>query len=183
MNAGANVDVQDSGGQTLLHWAAEAEMLEILKILISAGIKMDIKDRYGGNTALCLAVNRNENTKSARILVNAGANIDVQNDVGRTVLHEAVGFQKTTFVKMLLDAGANVDIQDNRGETALHLAVEKKSSGCVEMLVNAGANMDIKNRDGKTAIDLARLYSGKNREIVRMLMKAKRKHGRTEDDQ
>jgi ankyrin repeat protein len=51
----------------------------------------------------------------ARMLIDAGADVDVQNEVGSTPLHWAAGRGDIEIARMLLDAGARKDIPDENG--------------------------------------------------------------------
>ena len=49
-----NIDIKDSNGQTLLHFAVKYSANEIIKLLLNAGINKHIKDKFG-NTAYDLS--------------------------------------------------------------------------------------------------------------------------------
>ena len=62
---------------------------------------------------------RGGDTAAARALINAGANVNAQDDDGMTALMWTAFWGHTDAVRLLLNAGANANMQDNRGETAL----------------------------------------------------------------
>jgi hypothetical protein len=66
-----------------------------------------------------------------KILLSYGANVDSQNDVGRTPLHAAVASSDLLCVRVLVKHGARTDLKDKDGKTALMLA----------------QNMDVKNEE------------------------------------
>ena len=61
-------------------------------------------------------------TGTVQILLDAGADPDIQDKDGKTALYLATLYGKTKTVKALLDAGASLDIQDKDGKTALYWA-------------------------------------------------------------
>lgn len=70
------------------------------------------------------------------LLIEYGAAIDWQNDVGNTALHEAAKRRMTGALSTLLEHGASTDIENNRGQTALGVALDDRS---IEILRQAGA--------------------------------------------
>ena len=58
----------------------------------------------------------------ARLLIEAGADLNRTNGNGGTALMFATLFGRNEIVKILLEAGADATLKDVRGLTALHLA-------------------------------------------------------------
>lgn len=59
-----------------------------------------------------------------RALVAEGANIDLAQDGGKTMLHYLSVLGKDRAMEILLEAGAYVNARDNDGNTPLHLACQ-----------------------------------------------------------
>jgi len=57
-----------------------------------------------------------------RVMLSAGADIDMQGDLGKTPLHIAVSQNNVELVKLLLEAGANVEITNESGRTPADMA-------------------------------------------------------------
>lgn len=68
----------------------------------------------------------------AKILIDAGADVNKKNNVGTTPLMEAAITGGTECAKLLIDAGADLSLRDNKGFTALELA---KMHGAGEEMV------------------------------------------------
>jgi len=81
--ARVNVNEQDVVGQTALHRAAGQGHLQSVTALLSAdNCLVDVQDRYG-NTALHYACEE-ERLDVARLLIKAGANLEIQNREEKT---------------------------------------------------------------------------------------------------
>lgn len=87
LDSGANVHAVDSSMKaTALHAAAYLRHPEVMKILIEYGIDIiDAQGPYNGYTALHDAVWQN-NIEGVKLLVNAGARLDIKGKNGDTPL-------------------------------------------------------------------------------------------------
>jgi len=70
-------------------------------------------------------------------LLDAGANVNVKDEAGRTPLTEAAWNGHTETIKLLLERGADPNIKKNDGQTALSLALARGQKDAVEVLKNA----------------------------------------------
>ena len=118
-----------------------------------------------------MAIARN-NKDITRLLISAGADVNVMDQMGSSLLHQAIEKNEkknTEIFKMILSAGAsllfnpslrssysliytgaNVNVVDRYGETPLHLAVEKNNTVIIKLLIDAGADENIRNMYGRT---------------------------------
>jgi ankyrin repeat protein len=87
---------------------------------IVAGTDLNQTEDVGGSTPLMLAAIF-EMRDVARILIDAGVNLEVRNKTGGTVLHTACFFCRPEIVKLLLSAGADTNQINNRGLTPLEI--------------------------------------------------------------
>ncbi len=85
--------------------------------------KIRIQKMNNANAALSDAAA--ESIRMVQLLIELGADVDVQSTGGYTPLMVAAGRGKTDIVKELLEAGANVNIKSKNGETALGIARKK----------------------------------------------------------
>ena len=98
--------------------AAQKGKVEIIRQHITAGAKLDEQDPQSGSTVLIAAATFGQ-TKAALLLIEKGADLEVQNNEGSTALITAAFFCRTEIVKALLEKGAERGTQNNTGATAL----------------------------------------------------------------
>ena len=92
---------------------------------------------------------------TARVLLIAGANVNVKSRRGVTPLHRASKLGQAPLVELLISYGAKVNVKDNDGATPLHYAVGSGSTGVVEVLVENGARLNSRTSRGRTALHWA----------------------------
>ena len=100
-----------------IHTAVVTGNLEALKQHIAAGSNLNEKDPFGGSSPLISAAVFGK-TDAAKLLIEAGADLDFQNNDGSTALHSAAFFCRPEIVKMLLEKGADKSIRNKFGATA-----------------------------------------------------------------
>jgi ankyrin repeat protein len=131
IDGGVDVNVPDENGIPLLLSAAERGEVEIVKGLITAGAKIDVRDQEYGTTALIEAAMEGH-AEIVRLLIQAGAdpNLAARGDAGGegagwTALMGAAVAGKPEIVRMLLAEGADRSIVNAKGQTALDMAREE----------------------------------------------------------
>ncbi|KAF4517975.1 hypothetical protein B566_EDAN005342, partial [Ephemera danica] len=114
-----------------------------------------ITDR--GDTALHLAARRRD-VDMARILIDYGTNVDVQNAEGQTALHIAAEGGDDVLVKYFYGVRASASIVDNQDRTPMHLAAEKGHAQIIEILADKfKASIWERTKDGSTLMHIASL--------------------------
>jgi ankyrin repeat protein len=86
----------------------------------------------------------NKNSRAARLIIAAGANVDYGADLEELdrPLHLALQGGDENLVRILIAAGANVNLNDNIVGTPLHTAYRCCDERMVSILLGAGANAD-----------------------------------------
>jgi ankyrin len=103
------------------------------------------------------------------LLIRAGANVNVANDLGVTPLVMACTSGNAPLVERLLAAGAHPNAALESGETALMLASRAGSLPAVNALLARGANVNaLETTHGQTALMWA--VANKHAEITRVLL-------------
>ena len=98
--------------------AAMKGKVEIVRDHITVGTKLDEQDPKSGSTALIAAATFGQ-TEAALLLIENGADLEVQNNEGSTALITAAFFCRTEIIKALLEKGAERGTKNNTGATAL----------------------------------------------------------------
>ncbi|WP_313892317.1 ankyrin repeat domain-containing protein [Psychrobacillus sp.] len=139
INAGADINQQDSMQDSAYLYAGAEGKTEILKYMIEhAEPNQNIYNRYGGNTLIPAAEKGHLN--NVKLLLEDGkVNIDHQNNFGYTALIEAVALTDGSevyqqIVQELLTYNANKELHDESGRTALDYAKEKGYTKMIKML-------------------------------------------------
>ncbi|XP_077493586.1 NF-kappa-B inhibitor alpha-like isoform X2 [Amblyomma americanum] len=166
---------QDNDGDTLLHVAVMEGWTRLLLRIIRETPYPNLLDirNYYGQTALHLAALCGRHHE-ARLLVVAGATVDILDDAGRTPLHVACrGGEVRVATDLLADvtepqyrvhpgkhgatyATSLVSQRTLTGDTALHLAISSGSLELVELLLHYVPDPNVRERYcGATPLHLA----------------------------
>ncbi|RMJ17989.1 hypothetical protein CDV36_002269 [Fusarium kuroshium] len=104
-----------------------------------------------GRTQLHRAV-LDRDIEQVRLLLNAGAAVDIRDHTSNTPLHNAVTAESVEIVLLILRFGADVDARNRQGRAPLHLAL---SQPCViNALVDNGADASLQDEKGDTPLHL-----------------------------
>lgn len=97
-------------------------------------------DEYGYTPLIqCAIVNSINKT---RLLLDAGAHVDMPDLTGRTALHWAASNSNRPLCELLLQRGANANAYSYAGQPALVIPWLKKSKPTYQQLLKSGANID-----------------------------------------
>ena len=162
--AGADINARSKTGRTLLYEAAVSGKSQITRWLLSLGADVLAADE-NGFTPLHGAVTKDLAT--AKLLHEAGADINARSKTGRTLLHSAAYFGRVETIQWLLSLGADVLVVEEDGFTPLHEAVTKDLTAA-ELLYEAGADINARSKTGRTLLFEAAV-NGKS-QIVRWLL-------------
>lgn len=118
-----------------IHMAVITQDREALEQHILAGTNLNEKDPFGGSSPLISAAVFGK-PDMAKLLIEAGADLDFQNNDGSTALISAAFFCRPDIVRMLLDAGVDKTIRNNYGATAYEsvLAPYDEVKGSYDMM-------------------------------------------------
>lgn len=122
-----------------LRIAGRESKLPALKYLIQRGVDVNAVQRNVGTTALMYAAG-NGHDDAVKVLLNARADVNIQNAKGETALIMAASAGKKEVVKLLVRAGADASLVDENGKTALQYAIQNKHGDTRKELEKAGRN-------------------------------------------
>lgn len=111
------------------------------------------------------------NIETLQLLHHFGANLDSQDDFGKTALMIAAESKQPKFVRALLEMGADVDARDDFGKTALMFAVQSKFLTTTKILIAFGADLKIEDSEGNTALTYAQ--KARDKTMTKLLLSAR----------
>jgi ankyrin repeat protein len=137
----ADVNGADVEGMTALHWAAHWNDLDTVKLLLGAGAKAAVANRYGV-TPLHEAATVG-NAAMVNALLRAGADANAAYGDGETPLMIASRTGNAATVTLLLESGAQVNAAESfRGQTAVMYAAVENHAAVIRALAAAGADVN-----------------------------------------
>lgn len=139
----ADINARDFLGNSVLHatikWSAYNSATLLLSMTSDGFTSLIYAKNLAGKTVLHEA-SKQGNLNFIKIFLNARADINATDEIGRHSLTEAVLTNKIDAVKFLLANGASPVQQDMYGKTALHEAVLVGDIECISEIRRAGGN-------------------------------------------
>ena len=119
-------------GNTMLHTASSSPNVELLERIIQVlPNSINEKREEDGYTALHNAAIIG-NPSCVQLLLDNGADPNIQDNNGRTPLHDAIQQELGDVIRLLLDRGADPNIVDKEGKTPKNLIETKVREGTLE---------------------------------------------------
>lgn len=120
VKSGIDLKTRDERGNTALHVAVAGGNLEIVRLLLENGAKVNAKNKEKLTPIWMFEDGEDETlVKIFRLLIAKGADVNVLNEDKASLLMMACFDDNLEAVKILLEAGANPNLKDEDGETAL----------------------------------------------------------------
>lgn len=180
-NTSIDVNLRDEQNNYLIQYAVLYRQLEVVKVLVQRGCKLDIIDKEGHG--LCYLPIKYNYIDILKQLISYDKNqigihlADFQDDYGYTPLHYAVMFDNKDAFDALIPV-SNPNIRDHAENNVLHLAVSphlypdderfERQKYYVDTLVKANASATHKNNDQLTSLHLAAING--NDHVIKTLI-------------
>ena len=164
--AGGDPNAVDSNHASPLMYAALYARPQMIDLLLRAGADFKYRDA-NGLTALVLAAHSYE---SAKILIDAGADVNAKSKIGITPFMTAAAYPgNAALLKLMIEKGADVEASA-LGGTALTLAVLTGDAGNTALLLQRGADASVAGPGGFSALHFAVMRG--DRHMVQLLLDA-----------
>lgn len=175
-----NVNLPNNEGVSPLHVASNNKNLNVVKLLIVFGAKVDSQD-LNGYTPLHETVSAGKcfqdhvdevSLEICQHLLNHGANLNVLECEGNHPFHLACqnGLKKCLSFVHSLSKQDTINLKNTDGRTPLMMGVQSKDLSVVEILLSLGANPNFADKSGITALHLA--AHSANFEVFNIILKA-----------
>ena len=150
LEKGAALNNLDSDGKPPVYWAAfndDEEAVKICSVLIEN--KVDVNHQTSDGRTALIGAATNNNIKTMEILLNSGANPNLQNESGLSALYVSAS-RSAKAVQLLLNHNADPSIETIYKATPIFEAACADDIEIVNALMEAGAdiNHEIETPDG-----------------------------------
>lgn len=134
IDAGSNVNAQNSNGWSALMIANKYSDIETVKMLLSAGSNVDLQNNNGETTIMILLsrpmCNKHERIKIIKLLLESNCNLNLQNINGMTALMYAITVGKIEtdiqlFTHMIIKSQKSITLKNTYGKTAYDYYMER----------------------------------------------------------
>jgi uncharacterized protein len=166
VRAGAVVNLPNMEGARALSWACQVRSWKCFRLLLDLGAEVNYQDMSSGFSPI-MAACEVRFIDAVRILIAAGADVDLMMEDGSTCLMLTAWNGHTDILLLLIGAGADINRVSESGQTALMYAATFGHDECLEALLEAGADVNMEDIDGCTALTKA---SGSGNRVAEKLL-------------
>ncbi len=148
----------------VLHWGVEFGQQDLVQRMLESGARVDSVDEEGqtplqiamrqGSHRIAFMTRLEEHKELFMLLLTAGANIDITDDNGNTLLHHIIERELDKHFQLLLKQGAIVNAINDNGLTPLSIAAGLARFDMVESLLRHGGDVNLAT-GGQHALFLA----------------------------
>lgn len=150
------INFVDTRNASPLHFAVQSGDLEMIKLCLDNGARIDQKEN-AKCTALHFAASQGA-TEIVKLMISSySGTSDIVNAVDgnhETLLHRASLFDHYELAEYLVSVGADINITDAEGRSPLMSATASASWNVVNLLLSKGAHVHIKDHHGRNFLHL-----------------------------
>ena len=152
IQAGGDVNLVDTEGNTALCYASMYGQIRSMEMLLEAGADVNLSGKYTDTPLMKASFYGHE--KCVELLINAGADVNIQIAQGLCDLMSDTEFGNASrgghIQAYFLIKGADMSGTCNYGLTALMKAAKAGYEKCVNLLICAGADVNTQSSSGYT---------------------------------
>ena len=176
-NTNINLNSYNSKSKPIFFDVITNYNFELFSFLKANGIDINQKDLEQNNVLSYLMKNADTSNiqnqklylKTMQSLINLGVNINSKNNIGSTVVHEAILNSSIHTVKLLLDSKPDYKIVDNKGRTFIHNVVWKDCTKTFKLIHSYDNSVvNIADKYGILPINYA-VFMGKYDLVISMI--------------
>ena len=159
LDSSIDLNMRDEYNEYLLSYAILYNNLDLVKLIIDKGGKIDIIDnehrsilytciKYGYDNIIDYLLEINKD--------NIGINIlDIKDKNNKIPLHYAIQKKNIKVIKKLCEFGSNPNILDNAGYNSLHQSIFTRNYDIIKLILKYIASIDIRTNTGESTLHLA----------------------------
>ena len=177
MEAGADINVRDEGGETPLHkllnGRGENVPLDLLKRFLFYKADITVNDKYDQQPLYEVASGGSAEALKMILSHVPGPDIDHQETDGETALYAAARWGNLECCKLLRDAGANLLLCDKQNRPPVFVSCSSESKDTVDFLAQASLEKDTNILRQRSVLDktiLRKASAQGHVDVVKMLL-------------
>lgn len=149
----SNVNAKSLTGENVMHVACNFQLYEISKMLIKYNVNLNVHDFKSESTPLHYCILNND-IKLTKLLIDNGANINLQDIYGNTALHYCIIENNYEIFNILSDENNNLNLNlwNIDGKIPLHQILILKNENFMNKLniLIEKSNLNIQDKDGNS---------------------------------
>lgn len=158
LKAKCNVNLQDQGGSTALHYACIYSSEGVVAALVMAGASVHIRQQFGAQPLKALVRCRRTDIqcKFDHLRRDLGLDLEAKDNLGNTALLSAVAGNNFPLLQCLVKAGSSLVVSNRHAVNVLHLAAGYCDESVLSYLLSLQlSNINVEQEDigGDTPCD------------------------------
>jgi ankyrin repeat protein len=162
LGASANAEDRDHKGRSALGYAASANNIEVMQLLLAAGAnpKLRLENEKKQVVSPLTQALRSDPAQAIELLLQKGATLALDDPQGWTAMHIAAYESAHQSIAMMAKMGANVNEKSSayRQQTAFHTALQFANTQTIQTMLSLGADLAVTDNQGQNACGWASFF-------------------------
>lgn len=163
------IEIDQVNYKMMVELCSENADIEQVKHLILSGANVNAKNFNDNDNTLLMMALSNDNLLLAEILVKAGADVNLPNNLTRSPIFDASREGNLDAVNFLIEHGADLEFKNRQGHTSLISAILNSEIEVAKLLINANANIEVCGSKDNPLLIMA-LYSHLDLKVIQLLV-------------